>query len=258
MDIRIAFFDLDGTLLNPKTQAISPNTAAALAQLRQRGIKTCLVTGRSAGSLPEFENVSFDALALSNGALCYTKEKIIYSDPVDPRDVAQIIRNADGLGLSVSVAGKDGMSANRYTEDMAGYYALAGLELTVDPNFDQASREPVYKVMVGCRQAHHEALLQGTSTVKLAISWDRAVDIVPKTAGKSAGIRGILAYYGLTPSQAIAFGDSYNDLEMFEAVGHSVAMGNAVDELKSLANEVCLSVSQDGIYHYCLENRLIG
>lgn len=258
MDIKIAFFDLDGTLLNPKTQAISPNHAAALAALRQRGIKTCLVTGRSAGSLPEFENVVFDALALSNGALCYTKEKTIYSDPVAPQDVQRIIRNADALGLSVSVAGKDGMSANRFTEDMSGYYALAGLELTVDPDFDRASREPVYKVMVGCREAHHEALLRGTSTVKLAISWDRAVDIVPKTAGKGAGIQGILAHFGLEACQAIAFGDSYNDLEMFRSVGHSVAMGNAVEELKALASEVCLSVSQDGIYQYFLAKGLIG
>lgn len=257
MNIQIAFFDLDGTLLDPATHAISPKTAETLARLRRRGIRTCLVTGRDRASLPDFGSTVFDAFAVSNAALCYVNDEVIFSNAVEPREVDTLLRNAAALGLSVSVAVGDRISANLYSEDMAGYYALAGLELTVDPDFDKVIRQPVYKVMVGCRPQHHEALLQGTSTVKLAISWDRAVDIVPKTAGKGAGIRSILAHFGLKPSQAMAFGDSYNDLEMLQAVSHSVAMGNAVEALKASACAVCPPVSQDGIYQYCLQNGLI-
>ena len=62
---------------------------------------------------------------------------------------------------------------------------------------------------------------------------------------------------GLTPEDAMAFGDGNNDIEMFQAVGHSVAMGNASADLKAIASEVCGTCAEDGIYHYCKENGLI-
>ena len=55
----------------------------------------------------------------------------------------------------------------------------------------------------------------------------------------------------------MAFGDGNNDIEMFQAVGHSVAMGNASPDLKAIASEVCRPCAEDGIYHYCKENSLI-
>ena len=60
-----------------------------------------------------------------------------------------------------------------------------------------------------------------------------------------------------TKDEAIAFGDGHNDIEMLEAVGMGVAMGNAKDEVKAKADFVCKSVEDDGIYHYCVENKLI-
>ena len=52
-------------------------------------------------------------------------------------------------------------------------------------------------------------------------------------------------------------GDGQNDIEMLEAVGTGVAMGNAKDEVKEKADVVCKSVEEDGVYYYCLENKLI-
>lgn len=257
MDIKIAFFDIDGTLIDPGSGILSEKTVVALQGLRAKGIRTCIVTGRSAACFPDFGELEFDAFAGANGALCYVGKELIFSNAIDPEDVATILGNAAALGLPVAVAAEEGISANGYGQDLADYYTLANLELEVDPEFERYCRQPLFKVMIGCRPADHPALLAGTKDVKLAISWDRAVDIVPKTAGKGAGIQSILDYYGLDVSQAIAFGDSYNDMEMLLAVGHGVAMGNAVEELKAIAQDVCLSVSQDGVYHYCLAKGLI-
>ena len=55
----------------------------------------------------------------------------------------------------------------------------------------------------------------------------------------------------------MAFGDGNNDIEMLEAVGIGVAMANASDELKNVADEICGDVSEDGVYHYCVEQGLI-
>ena len=67
----------------------------------------------------------------------------------------------------------------------------------------------------------------------------------------------MLNYYGLSKDEAIAFGDGRNDIEMLEAVGTGVAMGNAIDEVKARADVTCKSVEEDGVYHYCLEKKLI-
>ena len=111
----------------------------------------------------------------------------------------------------------------------------------------------MYQILIGCRETDHAAILQD----KIAVSWDRAVDVIPASSGKGAAIAEILAYFGLDASQAMAFGDSQNDLEMLQTVGVGVAMGNAAAQVKAVADDVCGAVSEDGIYHYCLSRGLI-
>ena len=255
--VKIAFFDIDGTLIDPATERISPKTVEALQRLEEKGIRRVIVTGRPPASLPSFGPLRFDAMATFNGCLCYTEKEIIYDAPIAPGEVRQVLQNATALGRPVSLAGKDRLVANGWEEDLADYYRLAGLELTQSPDFDQALDENVYQIMLSYRPGEDEAILQGTKHLKIALSWDRAADVIPAVGGKGAAIGHILRYFGLDASQAVAFGDNHNDLEMISAVGYGVAMGNATQALKDIADEICGPVSQDGIYHYCLEKGLI-
>ena len=147
--------------------------------------------------------------------------------------------------------------ANGVDRDLSDYYRLANLILTPSDDFDSACREDVYQIMLGSRPEEHEAITRGAEGVKIAVSWDRAVDVIPAGGGKGVSILKILEYFDLDASRAMAFGDSYNDLEMLQAVGVGVAMGNAPAQLKEVANRVCGHVSQDGIYHFCQEQGLI-
>lgn len=255
--IKIIFFDIDGTLVDPRTGRISPKTVQTLKLLEVKGIKRCIVTGRPSASLPDFGDLRFDMLATFNGSLCYRGNEVIYSNPLDPADVQIILRNLAALGRPASVAVRNRMAANGVDRDLADYYRLAGLELTAAEDFEEALREDVYQIMAGCREADHAAILQGTKNAKLAVSWERAADAIPLTGGKGTAIGHILNYFHLDPSEALAFGDSFNDMEMFQAVGTGVAMGNAADQLKAIADDTCGPVSGDGIYHYCLRRGLI-
>ncbi len=255
--IKIVFFDFDGTLFDPKTQRVSEKTMQALKALREKGIKLCLATGRSPSALPDFGGWEFDAYLTFNGALCYNKAEIIFSNPVAPADVQKVIENATSLGRPVSLALKDRLVANGKDRDLADYYAVASLELTVAEDFEQARHEDVYQVMLGCRDCEKDAVIRGVEGVKIVTSWERAIDVIPKNGGKGSGIRKVLQYYGLSRDQSLAFGDSHNDLEMLQTVGKGVAMGNAAPELKEVAWEVCGSVSEDGIYHYCVREGLV-
>ena len=254
---RIAFFDIDGTLVDPKTGKVSEKTKLALQEMRKRGVILCIATGRAPAEIPDFGPLKFDACCAYNGSLCYTDSGILYSNPITAEDITQVLKNAASIGRPVAVATRHRLAANGWDQDLADYYRLAKLELTVAPDFDAACQEEIYQLLIGCRESEHEALLRETHGVKIAVSWDRAVDVIPASSGKGAAIEKILAFYGLEASQALAFGDSQNDLEMIQSVGTGVAMGNATAQLKAIADEVCGPVSEDGIYHYCVSHGLI-
>jgi len=66
-------------------------------------------------------------------------------------------------------------------------------------------------------------------------------------ATKGQGLQNLFRYLGIDPADAIAFGDSATDLEMFELVGTSVAMGNAPPEVKAAATMVTESNDEEGV-----------
>lgn len=255
--IGIAFFDVDGTLVDPATGQIPQSTREALHRLQEKGVLLCVATGRPSSNLPDFGDIRFDIVAAFNGCLCYNHQKTIYSDPIPTHTVKKVIDNMRKLGRPTSVALADRLVANGIDKDLADYYDIAGLELTVSPDFDESCHEPVYQLMMGCREEDFPAILEGTQDVKIAVSWDRAVDVISSKGGKGSAVKKILELYQLEKSQAIAFGDNHNDMDMLEAVGTGVAMGNATAQLKEIADDVCPPVSQDGIYRYCVEKGLI-
>lgn len=255
--IKIIFFDIDGTLIDMNKKRISEKTLEALIRLKERGILLCIATGRSPVSLPKFEGVEFDAFLTFNGSYCFHKEGDIFRNPIPHEDVLTILRNAASLGKSVSLATKERLAANGWEEDLAQYYAFARLKLEVAEDFEETLGEDVYQVMMGCREEDYLAVLKDVQGAKITAWWDRAVDIIPADGGKGTGIEKILAYYHLDQSQAMAFGDGNNDIEMLRAVGTGVAMENASPGLKAVADDFCGHVAEDGIYHYCVEHGLI-
>lgn len=255
--VQILFFDIDGTLVDPRTGRISEKTKEALNRLRERGRKLFIATGRPPASLPDLTGICFDGFITVNGSLCYTAEELIYHTPLAPEAVQKVIQNAAALGRPVTVATRDRLSANGWDQDLADYYHLAGLELTVDEHFEEACREPVYQMMLGCREADHPAIIRGAEGADITFSWDRAADVIPSGSGKAAAIGKVLEFYRLKPSQAMAFGDGYNDMEMLQTVGIGVAMGNADPRVKTIAKDHCRPVWEEGIYHYCVDHNLI-
>lgn len=255
--IKIAFFDVDGTLVDMKKKKISLKTVETLQRLRRRGILICMATGRTPVTVPKFDGVEFDAYLTFNGSLCYNSTDVMFSNAIPSEDVQKLISNAAAMGRPVSIATKDRLAANGYDDDLAEYYSFAGIPLEVTDDFNAVARQEVYQVMLGCRASDHQALLQGVAGARITGWWDRAVDVIPANCSKGRGIEKILEYYGIRKEEAIAFGDGNNDLEMLQAVGIGVAMENGSPQLKAVASEVCGHVADDGIYHYCLRNGLI-
>ena len=254
---KIIFFDIDGTLIDMQKRQVTETMVETLRQLKANGIKICLATGRSPVTVPDF-GVAFDAYLTFNGSLCYTQDATIYSRPIPNADVARLVQNAAAIHRPTCAATKDRLVSNGTDVDLDDYFAFAHEKVHIYPDFDDICRqEKIYQLMISCRKSDYDALLQGVSGAEIAAWWDRAVDIIPAGGGKGVGIGKVLAYYGIDKAQALAFGDGNNDIEMLQAVGTGVAMGNASPELKAIADDVCGEVANEGIYHYCKEHNLL-
>ena len=256
--IKIAFFDIDGTLIDMEKKVISEKTIETLQKMKAKGIRICIATGRTAVTLPKFDDIEFDAYLTFNGSYCFCGNETIYSNSITNSDVKTILKNAKRMNRDVSIATKTRVAANGANDvDLKDYYGFAKLELKVADDFDEVANDEVYQIMLGCRKPEYDEILKDTQNAKIAAWWDRAVDIIPLNSGKGAGIKKVLEYFHFTKEEAMAFGDGDNDLEMFEEVGCSVAMGNASENLKKNASHICASVSDDGIYHFCIEQGII-
>ncbi len=75
---------------------------------------------------------------------------------------------------------------------------------------------------------------------------------------KGAAIRALLDHLGISRERAIGIGDNWNDVEMFEACGVAVAMGNAPDGVKALATTVTTAIDDDGIHNAFASLELIS
>ena len=256
-NIKIVFFDIDGTLINLGAKDLSDKTRETLNRLREKGILICIATGRPPLTVPRFEGVAFDAYLTFNGSYCYNESGVIFSNPIPSADVQKIIENAQEMGRPVSIATRERLDANGSDTDLADYYAFVRMQVPVDANFELTAKQDVYQLMMGCRKEEYGQVMRSVTGAKITAWWERAVDIIPANGGKGVGVEKILSHYGLSASQALAFGDGNNDIEMLQTVGTGVAMGNASEELKMIANDVCGHVADDGIYHYCLAHGLI-
>ena len=255
--IKIAFFDIDGTLIDLNTKKISEKMLETLVRLKEKEIIICLATGRSPIALPHFKEVEFDVFLTFNGSYCFNSERTIFSNPIPTEDVKRLIQNAAEIGRPVSIATKDRLAANGTDQDLIDYFANANLKVEVAEDFNLVLLEDIYQVMMGCYESEYERMMKDIRHAKITAWWDRAIDIIPANGGKGNAIDKILEYYNLDKSEAIAFGDGNNDIEMLKSVGMGVAMANGSERLKAVADVVCGDVAEDGIYYYCVEQGLL-
>ena len=256
--VKIAFFDIDGTLLELGKTEITAKTRKALYALKQNGIKIGIATGRAFATIPVFDGIVFDAVLAFNGSFCVADNQIVAKYPIPKDDVQKIIENAKRMGRPVSIATAEDIVANGSDKDLEDYYAIAHHKVNVSEKFAEYVKTDVFQIMLGCNLEERKYILEGTKNTKLAAWWDRAVDIIPKDGGKGTAIEQVLSHYKFSKEKAIAFGDGENDIEMLLSVGKGIAMGNAAEKVKAIANDICGSVTEDGIYHYLKNHRIIN
>ena len=249
--IKIAFFDIDGTLVSFKTHGVPESTHRAIQALRESGVKTVIASGRDFPEIsPEVISQGFDAFILLNGQKCVCDGEVYRSCPLDAADVRAIVDQAES-GLYDVIVKLDNYSfANRRSERILALSEQVNTPYPVD-DIQLARENPVYQFCAFIDPDLDHIILDATSSVTTTRWTDSFCDVVPAHGGKDLGVAATLEHFGFTAEEAIAFGDGENDLSMLRAVGTGVAMGNAWEQVKEQADYITDDVDSDGIWNAC-------
>ena len=174
--------------------------------------------------------------------------KLIKIDPLERESVVKLLEECDEKGFAWAISYDN--SKVRYTkspkfvENTKDTY----MKTIVDENLDLDKIDIIYKAYIACT-VENEGQIENLQNVPFARYQDAYVFVEPDD--KSVGIKSILDYYHAPYEDAVVFGDNKNDLKMFRDEWTSIAMGNAIDELKERATFVTKDAVDDGIAYAC-------
>lgn len=245
--IKAAFFDIDGTLVNFGAEDITAAVRNALIELRRNGVRVFLATGRPPYFLPDFLAGLYDGALCFNGAFCFDSNGVLYRHPLDPADVARTVSNARKMNYPVALASGKRYGSNFRQKELDEYFEVSRHPNLIIDDYDALMRESIYQMMIAVTADLDAAVLEGTSTLKMARWWDKASDIISVDVGKGAAIENVIGRYGIKREETMAFGDGGNDTDMIEYAGIGVAMGNASPEVQNSAGYIADSCAADGV-----------
>ncbi|WP_294581847.1 Cof-type HAD-IIB family hydrolase [uncultured Thomasclavelia sp.] len=256
--IKAVFFDIDGTLLDPKTKEMPQSTLQALHELHENGIKVFVATGRSPITLDVVKNYfDFDGYLTCNGQYCFNSQEVIYEKYIDENDIKTILPYVNQENIPVLFAELTCCYSNihNYLLDESADYLNEPRYPVRKP--DEIIGQKIVQMMAYMDEKEDEDFLKRASHCKSARWTDRFADIIPIDGGKNVGIERMIEYYQIDISEVMAFGDGKNDLDMLRYANIGVAMGNALDIVKEASDFVTKSVDDNGIVYALKELKVI-
>lgn len=261
--MKALFFDLDGTLLG-SDKRIPASAAEALLAARKRGVKVFVATGRSLRVDKMLgwttEQTLFDGGVYCNGAcICLDGQtRYVNIDPEAVRTVLDEVSRYEGVHVSLNGEGADHAFNFTPPASMMGPWGMKPED--IHP-LDEAAICHCTKMLVFYRELVNSTRplpeklftrLQercGDKATMYLTDQGATVQIVSRDSSKLAAIEKVRQAMGIAPEDIAVFGDDINDLEMISAYPVSVAMGNAVAEVKAAAKYVTLPNDESGIAH---------
>lgn len=256
LNIKIAFFDIDGTLINSNKE-ITNNTITTLNNLYSRGIEIVLCSGRPNSYIINLSKKIYGIRysISSNGAEIYDMhtKKNIYDSKINFNYISSIWNYCINNKLAIIINTKYEKYTNKFINNIKDYIILE--------NIKTIKKKNIYQIVINFNNYEEmnklkEFITNNSSLKIINCSLDYLnkniygyhwFDIVNNDVSKGKAIKKLLSKLNIDKNNAICFGDSINDIEMFNECGIKVAMGNALDELKNIADYITDTNNSDGI-----------
>lgn len=237
MKYKALFLDLDGTTVPLGSTMPSPRVESAILQADKR-VRVCLATGRIIkNALPIITRLQLTGLCvISNGIQIYDpqKKKIIEEVPINQALVPELYEVLKQF--NVEIRQFDGTIDVPYNGE-AVTTPIHSLYLPAIPN---VTADQVIHALKNYKNINiHKMIEKADGRV--------GVEICHVNASKLHGIYRVAQILKLTTHEIIGVGDGYNDFPLLMACGLKIAMGNAVPELKAIADFIAPPVEEDGV-----------
>ncbi len=265
--IRLIAIDLDGTLLDSRSE-VSPANRQALVAAVERGVQLLIVTGRRFHSATRFVRHIPCSVTLisSNGARITDSSGDVHHRNFLPRQIACQMLEAARTYRPYAVAmfdipgrGQVTMQNNAVVEGPLGWYLRTSPDsLAQVSDLEAAITADPIEIMFGGppeRLESLEPLLRSSSAAgSVHLTWTKyparntsILDVMNQGCSKGAALSLWATRCRIPPAEVMAIGDNYNDLEMLRFAGHPVVMGNCASGLDSNGWPVTLPNDEDGV-----------
>lgn len=269
MIIKAIVLDIDGTLLNTG-KIISEKTKQALIAAQEEGIKVILASGRPTTGMLELaeqlEMTKYEGFLVSyNGARvtdCLTKE-VLFNQAMSIETGQAILEHLKNFDVIPMIDKEDHLYVNDVYSGMLDlpdgafniieYEARGGnFKLSEIDDLAAFATFPINKILIAAQPEYLQKIALALHApfdeiVTAAFSAPFYFEFTDKGIDKAKALNTVFPEMGIHSENIIAFGDGHNDRSIIEYAGIGVAMGNAVDALKEIADDVTLSCDEDGI-----------
>ncbi len=260
MNYTILCSDLDGTLLTTKSD-VSKTTIAEISRIKNN-MRVILVSARMPKAMRYIQKdlgITKEPIICYNGALILDNNKVLSSTVITANHLHTIYNLANKLQIKLGLYYND----EWYVEVDSDRVQREKKHTKVEPIFKnigvilnkwEKNNIGAHKIMLmGTKESTDIAFsqLQQAFSKELNIyrSNDTLIELAPKTVSKLSAIKELLKK-NETLDNVISFGDNYNDIDMLQYTGCGVAVGNAREEAKKIANAITLKNTEDGVAHY--------
>lgn len=248
--VKAVFFDVDGTLLSYESRSIPQSTLDALADLRGKGIRPIIASGRARHAmlfLSEHLDMS-DVIAL-NGQRCYAGGKLVRDHHFAPQDMARLVALAQAHAFPCLMIGEKDSFITGTNPQLQAHFDFVGMQMPPYADVTRALRDPIYQFVIYTTPEVEQMVLAALPLAEPIRAASMCLDMIPAGSGKDVGMQALMAHYSIRQEETMAFGDGMNDVTMLRYAGIGVAMGNADEPLKEAADYVTRTVDEGGIAH---------
>lgn len=249
----VLFFDIDGTILSEITQEVPVSAVHALKAAQEAGHLTFINTGRTICNIPtELAEIPFDGFLCGCGIYLTYHDRVLFETHLSMERADEIAREVYACGLDGIFEGADDIY---FPSEVSRFYGLENIRRYINnrglglERYIEQGGCPFDKLFIYTdEQSDKERFFKFISKdLQIIDRGNGNYECAPKGYSKWTAIEKILEKFGIEKEQSYVFGDSSNDLAMFQDAGHAIAMKVHDSVLDPYTEFVTKTVEDDGI-----------
>ena len=253
MERAILFFDIDGTVLSEVTKEVPQSAIEAMEKARAEGHLLFINTGRTICSIPtEVRKFQFDGYLCGCGTYLTEHDEVLLKSSIEKQRGIELLRKAKECNLGVIAEGQEDcyfpghISRFDRLESTRRYFASRGIGIEHSLESERFEYDKLF-VYVDDKSDFDSFREYLGDDMEALDRGGKAYEVIQKGFSKATACQFIMERYDMDASHAYVFGDSSNDLAMFEYAEHAIAMGRHDSVLDPHAEFVTKTVEEDGI-----------